>query len=260
MCSRVCAAGVVSTVMVMIVVKDHPTRSGKGEAAAAARAAMRAGLPSTRESLRAVVHEPTTWLAFWVHGMGQFSSHVIVMLWGVPYIVDGNGGSVGEASALLTLNVIVNCIAGPIMGLIAGRHPGRRVGMALVVIAATAVSWAIVLIPAPPRPMWQLALMVGITALGGPASVIAFDVVRTETDQRFLGTATGLVNTGGFIFGLLTMLAIGIVLDWTAGDGHRTQGDYRIAMSVIAIPIVVTTVGVLVSRARALAAHPGAPL
>jgi hypothetical protein len=51
----------------------------------------------------------------------------------------------------------------------------------------------------------------------GPGSSIGFDVVRASTPLHQIGTATGVVILGGFLGGMLNVLAVGIVLDLLGG-------------------------------------------
>ena len=82
--------------------------------------------------------EPGTRLGLWTHMGTQFSGTVFALLWGVPYLVAGQGLSAGAASALLTLFVLVGIVAGPMFGVFTARHPLRRSWLVLSVILLTA--------------------------------------------------------------------------------------------------------------------------
>lgn len=43
--------------------------------------------------------------------------------------------------------------------------------------------------------------------------MIGFDYARTENPAARLGSASGVVNVGGFVASLVTMLGVGVVLD-----------------------------------------------
>ena len=83
-------------------------------------------------------------------------------------------------------------------------------------------------------PLWLLVVLVAVTAVGGPGSMIAFDLARTFHRSDRLGRASGVVNMGGFVASLVTMALIGLVLDRIAPGGPETYtlDDFRIAMSV----------------------------
>ena len=77
-------------------------------------------------------------------------------------------------------------------------------------------------------------LLVVVTAMGGPGSMVGFDLARTFHPSSRLGRATGVVNIGGFTASLVTIALIGVVLDQLAPGGQEdyTLDDFRIAMSV----------------------------
>ncbi|TQM10753.1 MFS transporter [Pseudonocardia kunmingensis] len=210
--------------------------------------------PSPREVLDGVVsswREPGTRLGFWSHMGTQFSGMVFALLWGVPYLVAGQGMSTGAASAMLTLLVVAGLVAGPLFGEFTARHPLRRSWLVLAVIAATAAVWTAVLLVPPPAPRWLLALLVVVLALGGPASMVGFDYARTFNPGHRQGTAVGIVNVAGFLASLVVSLAVGVLLGATAGPDGYTPEAFRIAWVVQYAIWVPALVGVLVARRRA---------
>ena len=67
--------------------------------------------------------------------------------------------------------------------------------------------------------MWQLALLVVVLTVSATASNIGFDFARTFVPPERLGTATGLVNVGGFVASLVAIFLVGAVLDVVRPDG-----------------------------------------
>ena len=82
--------------------------------------------------------------------------------------------------------------------------------------------------------------------------MIGFDYARTENEPGRLGSATRIVNVGGFVASLSTILLIGLVLSWEhpGGSGHYTLGDFRGAMCVQYGVWAIGLVGVLTTRRR----------
>ncbi|WP_217614639.1 nitrate/nitrite transporter [Cellulomonas sp. GbtcB1] len=290
----VAAVGVVATIAVVAVVRDAPAEAdvpggaladpdapagetaepdvAAGLAAGAAAAApwwrvgllrrrwrpARARAPREPGALRAVLRDPGARLAFWMHFSGQFSNHVVVLLWGFAFFVEGQGRTPGEASALLTLNVVAAVVAGPVIGVVVGRHPRARMPLALGTSAAIGLAWLSVTLPTAPVPYAVLCVFVVVVAVGGPTSLVAFDVARSCTPPRRLGTATGFVNTGGFVGALATMLVVGVVLDASSGGaGARDLDAFRSAFAWVAVPWVLGVAAMLLGRRGARRAHPG---
>ena len=70
-------------------------------------------------------------------------------------------------------------------------------------------------------PLWLLVVLVCVMAAGGPASMVGFDLARTFNPMQSLGRANGVVNVGGFVASLLTMAAIGVILDLREPGARR---------------------------------------
>lgn len=258
----VAAVGVVAAVAVLAVVRDTPAAPVAGPRVGLLRRSWRpARVRPPHEAggsgaLRAVVRDPGVRLGFWMHFSGQFSNHVVVLLWGYAFFVEGQGRSAGEASALLSLNVIAAVVAGPLVGLLVGRRPRARTPLAVATAVAIGLAWLSVTLPDEPVPLAVLGVFVVVVGVGGPTSLVAFDVARSCTPPPRLGTATGLVNTGGFVGALVTMLVVGLVLD-RAGGGVRDLDAFRAAFAWVAVPWAVGLLGILLGRRSARRAHPG---
>ena len=233
------ALGVAVTIAVAAVLRNRPPGAPAPPPAASPRQVL--------DGLAASWREPGTRLGLWTHMGTQFSGTVFALLWGVPYLVAGQGLTSGGASALLTLFVGVGIVAGPLFGEFTARHPLRRSWLVITVIAVTASMWTVVLLVPPPAPVGLLVLLVVVLALGGPGSMIGFDYARTFNPGHRHGTAVGIVNVGGFLASLLVALGIGLAL----GPTGYTPGGFRAAWTVQYLVWAFALVGVLVARRRA---------
>jgi len=219
------ALSVVAGVLVLALVSDSP--AGATQTAAA---------PTMSEAgadLATAWRQPGTRLGLWSHFTTQFSGMVFALLWGFPFLVSGQGLSTGQASALLSLFVVAAAAAAPFLGVMVQRHPLRRSWLVLTIVGVTVAAWTAVLAWPGTAPLWLLVALVLALAVGGPGSMIGFDFARTFNAPNRLGTATGIVNVGGFVASLLTMLGIGVVLD-VLGDGSASYAleDFKVAFTV----------------------------
>jgi len=191
-------------------------------------------------------------LGLWTHFTTQFTGTVFALMWGFPFLIAGEGVSRGTASALLTVFVLTGMAAGPMIGVLTQRHPLRRSWLVLGVIIVNATAWGLVLAWPGQAPLPLLVLLVLALGTGGPGSMIGFEYARTFNPPQRLGTATGIVNVGGFVASLLTILLIGLILDArTGGTATYDIGDFRVAL---AVQFLVGTVGVAgILRTRRLA-------
>jgi sugar phosphate permease len=105
----------------------------------------------------------------------------------------------------------------------------------------------------PPVPL--VAALYLVIGMGGPGSLVAFDVVRTFNPSHALGSASGFVNTGGFLGGFIAVFGVGLVLDAVrsaAGGGAELYSleGFRLAFLVPVGIIVAGVGGLLVARRR----------
>ncbi|GAB2860602.1 MFS transporter [Myroides odoratimimus subsp. xuanwuensis] len=217
--------GLVLAVALVAVVHDSPrARNLRGPTFSFA---------AIRHSLATSWSHPGTRLGFWMHFSTQFSATVLSLLWGYPFFVRGEGRTPGEAGFLLTLIVVAVMTAGPILGWLVGAFPWHRSTMVLGIVSSIVVVWTAVLAWPGAAPFGLLVLLAIVVGVGGPASMIGFDVARTANPPDRMASASGIVNQGGFYASLTLVVAIGVILDWrTPGASTAyTPEAFRWAMS-----------------------------
>jgi MFS family permease len=233
--------GVLVGVLVLVALRDVPP--GRELPQAADSAEMRRRLA---DSWR----EPGTRIGLYTHLVTQFSGTVFALLWGYPFLVVGEGRSPGTAAGLLTLLVLVGMAVGPLLGRLCGRWPLRRSVLVFSILAATASIWTVVLLWPGRSPIWLLVVLVVVLGTNGPGSMIGFDFARTWNPVERQGSASGVVNVGGFVASLLTILAVGAVLDLlTPGSStDYSLGAFRAAFAVQYVFWAIGLVGVVRHR------------
>lgn len=194
----------------------------------------------------AAIKHPATWLGFFAHMLGGVSSTVFVLMWGVPFMVVGEGYADNTASIMLTLVVITTLVTAPLIGQFTARYPDLRVAATLIVGGIVAIGWAIALVPANPLPVPIFAAAVVLIAIGGPASLIGLDLAATYNAPNRRSTVQGIANMGGFVGAIAVMLTVGLILDYRTGGLTPSLTDYRIALSVVAAPLTISALGLLV--------------
>ena len=217
--------GLALTLVGLVLLRDRPgQRHARGATFAWA---------AVIESLRASWAHPGTRLGFWIHFSTPFSATTLGLLWGYPFLVLGEGRSPDEAGALLTLLVVSVIISGPLLGWLVGLHPWHRSSMVLVIVGSIVAVWTVVLAWPGPAPLGLLVVLVLVVGVGGPASMVGFDVGRTANPAERLASSTGIINVGGFTASLVLVVAIGLVLDWRTPGSSADYGPeaFRWAMS-----------------------------
>ncbi|GAA3421900.1 MFS transporter [Streptosporangium vulgare] len=194
--------GVVAAFLLVAVLRDpRPKRTGEPP------------------SLKAAWAEPGTRLGMWTHAATQCSAAAFLMLWGYPFLVQGQGLAPATAGVLLTTLTLCGMVCGPLLGYLAGRFPFHRSRMVLIVIGTTAGAWTAVLLWPGRAPLWLLVALVVVLAANGPGSMIGFDYARTFNPATRIGAATGIVNGGGFVASVAVIALIGVTLDLLGGTG-----------------------------------------
>ncbi|WP_410537650.1 MFS transporter [Streptomyces sp. KL2] len=240
------ALGVLVLVLVLVFLKDRPEAPAPSAPAPAAAP----GPEPVRErgyvrrQLAEAWREPGTRLGMWVHFTTQFPGMVFLLLWGMPFLVEAQGRTRAEAGTLLTVVVLSNMAIGLVYGQVIARHHSARAPIALGTVLATAAVWAMVLCWPGRAPLWALVLMCVVLGACGPGSMIGFDFARPANPPERQGTASGIVNIGGFTASMTTLLAVGVLLDAT-GD------EYRIAFASVFVLQALGTAQILRLRGRA---------
>jgi MFS family permease len=239
------ALGGVAAVLVVAVLRDSPYDMSTADLP-------RPSLADLRRSLRLAWAEPGTRLGLWTHFVTQFPMTAFILLWGYPFLVKGQGLSPSTAGVLLTLLTLAGAVCGPVLGHLVGRHPFYRSSLVLVIVAVTAATWTAVLAWPGRAPMWLLVALVLAMASNGPGSAIGFDYARTSNPATRFGSATGIVNSGGFIASLITILLIGIVVDAATpgASTYHSLGAFRWAFAVQYLVWGLGVVNVLRYRGR----------
>jgi len=244
------AMSVIAFLLVILFVRNAPDGSVPIERPG--------GWPAALHQLRESLKRPGTQLGFWSHFVTQSPGTVLTLLWGFPFISVGLGYGATTASLFLTLIVAVAVVAGPVLGILSARHPYRRSNIVLGIVVSMGLAWSAVLLWPGQPPLWLVILLLVVVAIGGPGSLIGFDFARTFNPARSLGSASGVVNVGGFLASFVMMLLIGVVLDLIdrANGGTGVPADlyslesFRVAF-LVQFPIVgLGVVFLLLARRR----------
>lgn len=242
------SVGILLGVVLIVVVRDSPYKDHHGD---------ELKMAAVGRALRLAWAEPGTRLGLWSHFTVQFGATVFALLWGFPFLVSGQGLTPGAASGLLIVMTVTAVVTSPLIGAFVTRWPYSRSTLVLWIVGAIMAVWAVVLLWPGRAPLWLLVVLVVVLAVGGPGSMVGFDLARTFNPPTRLGSASGIVNVGGFVASLSTVALIGIVLDRVAPGGPSTYTveSFRVAMSVQYVVWTIGLVQILRFRSKARAAQ-----
>lgn len=238
------ATGVVLGLLVLVVVRDSPNPDHELD---------QIKVRALARALRAAWRTPGTRLGLWSHFSAQFGATVFALLWGYPFLVAGEGLSPSTAGTLLMLMTITTVVTSPLIGGFVTKYPFSRSTLILGIVCAIVTVWTVVLLWPGRAPLPMLVVLVTVTAVGGPGSLVGFDVARTFNPPARLGSATGIVNVGGFLASLSTVTLIGFILDRLAPGGPSTYtvGTFKVAMSAQYLVWAIGLVQILRYRHKA---------
>ena len=185
---------------------------------------------------------PGTRLGFWLHFSTMSATTSFGVLWGLPYLVNGLGFTTTQASETLLLGVLV-VVTAHRWSACSPAAIRPRVPLGIGICLTSMAGWFTVLALPPDRvPDAVVVALVAVMAVGAPASAAAFALARDYNRPDIVGTASGVVNVGGFSAVIAASLLMGVILD-VAGSG---PGGYRLAMLAL---FLVQLVGTLAARA-----------
>jgi sugar phosphate permease len=217
-------------------------------------AAPAAGPTPIRAVLRGAVaawRVPGTRLGFWVHFATMSSPTTLGLLWGFPYLVQAQGLSAVHADEVLGALVLGGMAANPVVGALTSHRRVLRMPIVAGYLVAAVGIWAFLLAVPGRLPLGALVVAFTVFAFGGPISAVGFALARDYNPLHRVGTATGVVNVGGFLATTMAALGVGVLVDVAGPAGPALA--YRLGLSAVVAVLVfgIWRVAVWWRRARA---------
>lgn len=227
--------GVISLLLAAAIwfgVRDSPRDAGLAPAEPAGSVGNAPGAKDGwLKGLAVVAGNSQTWAGFAMH-FGIVGSYLTFSgLWAVPYLTDGLGMSRSDATLHVTAMILGFAFGSPLVGTLSDRM-GRRLPLLRGLALAFLVCWT-------PWVMgWALPYAASIAAfacmgLSMSGAVLCWALAKELNPPSLSGTATSLVNTGGFLGTALLQPGVGWILDHS---GQLPVLDaYRRAAGVLAL-------------------------
>jgi MFS family permease len=176
-------------------------------------------------TLRHVIAQRGTKHSFWVHFVLMAQFLAVTTLWGAPWLTNSQGHGQAEVGSLLLLSVLGFVGGSWFAGQCVSGRPLRRDRFTLGLSCAVLLVWAVLVGWRGPLPMQVLAVVLVMIGVGGGGAMLAFDGARMANPAHRSGTASGVVNMGGFTAAVLIQLLVGAVLQAVsflpAGQAYR---------------------------------------
>lgn len=184
-----------------------------------------------------------------------FSGAVLTFagLWGVPWLKQAHGLEPKAAAAVTSVLLVAWALGGPLLGN-GSQRMGRRKPLYFITGVIALASWAGVIFLAPP--LWLMVILLAIAGFASGNIIIGFAWAKESLPLRLMGTASGVVNMGPLLGGVILQPGVGWMLDrgWqgTLADGVRLydtatwQAGFglmfaAVAMALMLVPFVRET-------------------
>jgi predicted MFS family arabinose efflux permease len=161
---------------------------------------------------------------------------LITAVWGTPYLQHAQGMSRATAAGYLLLAIAGFVVCAPIVGVLAARGLRAQNAIVLVLGVTMVAAWATLLLwPTPTVPRGVLVAALACIGAGAAGSMVPFDIARSEAPAVAAGSATAIVNCGGFLSASIGAVLVGALI----GAGTPSPAHYQHAMlPVLAIAAI----------------------
>ena len=252
-------AGAISIVLaagIWLWVRDTPRDAGLPDPHAAPPPAEAAAPAGWAGGLARVASNGQTWLAFLVL-FGLVGSYLTFSgLWAVPYLMDAMGMARERATLHVTVMIIGFACSAPAAGLLSD-----RIGLRLPPLRLLSVGYLLCWLPwilGWSLPLWaSLAVFAGM-GVGISGAVTSWAIAKENNPPALSGTATSLVNAGGFLAVAILQPSVGWIIDRSAGapaiDAYRSAAGL---LAAVALAGVLATFALRETHCRNLSAERG---
>ncbi|MER7013697.1 MFS transporter [Saccharopolyspora sp. NPDC000359] len=190
-------------------------------------------------TLRHVVAQRGTKHSFWVHFVLMAQFVAVTTLWGGPWLTESQGRGQAEVGSLLLISVLGFIAGSWFAGQFISGRPRRRDRFTLGLSCAVAAVWAVLVGWPGVLPMPVLVVALVVIGVGGGSAMLAFDGARMANAEHRSGTASGVVNMGGFSASVLIQLLVGLVLQFVSF--LPAAQAYRWAFAPVLVLLVLGT-------------------
>lgn len=202
----------------------------------------------------------------WLNGMFgclvYLPTTVFAELWGIPYLAHAHAMTEGQAGFANSLLFCGFMVGAPLMGYTSDRIKCRKKPMIFGALGAAMMMMLILYMPNLTHP--SIYILMFTLGLFYSAQAIVFAVGRELSPNEAAGTAIAATNMLVMLGAMFLQPLIGRLLDWSAWLQHSSQHvlskfpmqpitqygpeDYRLAMSVIPLGIVIAALLTLFIR------------
>lgn len=234
------AAGIVLAILIITFVRDKRVKDKVREQRKAH--SIKEGIAG----LGTLLKKPAIWINGLIGCLLYVPTSAFAELWGIPYLERVHGFTQEQAATGVATLFLGWAIGGPLVGILSDWLQVRR--SIQTVGSIVAVAFACLLLYLPSVSHDGVYVLIFLFGLAASTQVLVFPIALSLSPRQFSGTALALTNMLVMLGGALFQPTIGYLLEIT-GDSYIKNGvhvysvmDYKIALSVIPIGILVATI------------------
>ena len=166
-----------------------------------------------KRGLKTVFGNPGTWIAFFIFLGFNSGFIVLVSIWGTSYIVDVYGLAKVEAANYILMMVVGAALGAMVIGWISDHIRRRKLPMLLFGGLNVLCWFYLVIVCGAKPPATVLMLLLFILGFSSMAFILSHAWAKEVNPIELSGTATAVVNVGGFVGAAIVPLILGLVFD-----------------------------------------------
>ncbi len=190
--------------------------------------------------LREVVSDGQTWLIGCISLLLYVPLSTFGALWGDSFVVTSTGVSDETAAWAMSMLFFGFVAGGPILGWISDKYKVRVFPIAIG--GSLCAGASIALLFASELPFFITVIL--LTAIGffAGAQAVTFAMAVEKHNLTCRATAIAFINFFVMLGGFILQPAFGALLDITSDSNQYTPSDYRVALTLMPISLIVGTV------------------
>lgn len=204
------------------------------------------------QNLKAILRLPSTWINAGVAFFFYSTTTAFAGLWAVPCLQSLYGMPKAEAGIISTMIWVGWIIGGPLLGLLSSKSEHMKP----VLIVSSLCSFIVIclFLYVPGWPVWMVVLLFFLLGIFLSGELATYSLAVRISPPEAKGTAPGLTNFFALLSGSALQPIVGALLDLRlAGraSGGLTSADYRIALTIFPISLLIACLLSIVLRSPA---------
>jgi len=192
------------------------------------------------KGISSVLSNPRTWPPFVVFFACNGSFIALTGTWGQSYLMDVYGVDKGLAANYMSAAILGVAVGSIIIGILSDSMKKRKPPM-LIFSGVNLICWISVIFMIDSMSSTSLWIVMGLLGLSTPAFILSWACGKELNHPSLAGSATSVVNMGGFLGAAVLPTIMGRIIDSMSGGVNSSelyQSAFIVCLAVSAISFV----------------------